>query len=52
MLYTAQFLVRCLVHQDQFDRWVNVLADNDNLAPAGANLEDETIPAVSLLFFY
>jgi hypothetical protein len=52
MLYTVGFLLRWLIHQDQFDRWVNVLADNDNLAPAGANLEDETIPAVSLLFFY
>ena len=46
------FLLRWLIHREQFDHWVNVLADNDNAAPAGAEPQHEMLPAVSLLSFY
>jgi hypothetical protein len=52
MRYATGFLLRWLIHSEQFDCWVNVLADNDNLAPAGAEPQHETLPAVSLLSFY
>ena len=48
----TSFLLPWLIHQGQFDRWANVLADNDNVSSAGADLPDETAPAVSLLSFY
>jgi hypothetical protein len=52
MRYPVYVLFRWLIHQEQFDPWANVLAANDNVAPARPDLQDETIPAVNLLSFY
>ena len=48
----TDFLARWLVKRQRFDRWVNVLADNDNLPPSRARLQEESLPPVSLMSFY
>ena len=52
MRLSTDSLARWLVGRERFDRWVNVLADNDNLPAGGARLQEETLPAVSLMSFY
>ncbi len=52
--YSQDFLTKWLIRTAQFERWVNVLADNDN-APAVTEVcvrRPEKIPAVTWLSFY
>jgi hypothetical protein len=53
MRYTQDFLTRWLIPPARFERWVNVLADNDD-APAapGPLLHPQELASVSLLSFY
>jgi hypothetical protein len=53
MRHSQDFLAAWLIPPARFERWVNVLADNDNtpLRPSlGLRLEE--LPAVSWLSFY
>jgi hypothetical protein len=53
MRYSQDFLTRWLITPAYFERWVNVLADNDDSAAAPELLlRPEEIPAVSWLSFY
>jgi hypothetical protein len=53
MRYPQDFLRQWLITPAYFERWVNVLADNDDSTAApGLLLRPEEIPAVSLLSLY
>ncbi len=53
MRHSRDFLTKWVIALAQFERWVNVLADNDNaVPPADLSLHAPEIPAVSLLSFY
>jgi hypothetical protein len=52
MRYSRDFLSRWLITPARFERWVNVLADNDDTPAAELSLRPEEIPAVSLLSLY
>jgi hypothetical protein len=53
MRYSQGFLTEWLITPARFERWVNVLADNDD-APAAPEFSPapEELPAVSWLSFY
>jgi hypothetical protein len=53
MRYSQDSLIKWLITPPRFERWVNVLADNDN-TPAAPELFlcPQEIPDVSLLSFY
>jgi hypothetical protein len=54
VLYSRDFLIGWLIAPAQFERWVNVLADNDNApaAPESCPRPAEEIPAVTGLSSY
>jgi hypothetical protein len=53
VLYSQDFLIRWLIMPALFERWVNVLADNDDMPPAPClSLPPQEIPAVSWLSLY
>ena len=53
MRYPQDFLTRWLITPAYFERWVNVLADNDDSpAEPGLLLQPVELPAVSWLSFY
>ena len=53
MRYPQDFLTRWLIMPAYFERWVNVLADNDDSpAEPGLLLHPVELPAVSWLSFY
>jgi hypothetical protein len=50
---SQDFLARWLIKPAQFERWVNVLAENDDGPPSPCLcLLPQEIPAVSWLSFY
>jgi hypothetical protein len=53
MRYSQDLLAKWLITPARFERWVNVLADNDN-APAAHGLlpPAEELPSASWLSFY
>jgi hypothetical protein len=52
MRYSQEFLRRWLITAERFERWVNVLADNDDAPVADVSPRPQEIPAVSSLSFY
>jgi hypothetical protein len=53
MRHSQEFLITWLIAPERFERWVNVLADNDDTpATPGLELRPEEIPTVSGLSFY
>ena len=53
MRYSQDFLTKWLIARAQFERWANVLAENDD-APAASDLllRTQEIPAVNWLSLY
>jgi hypothetical protein len=53
MRYSQGFVTEWLITPARFERWVNVLADNDNeVAAPELSPAPEELPAVSQLSFY